>query len=174
MRPSSGEYSQQAAVYVALVTENDVMEVLEQQLERLTRWWASIPQSAAGSLQSPYTWTVQQVLQHITDAERIFGYRLLRIARGDQTPLPGFDENSYAVASLEGRLSLTEIVDEFSGLRQANIALLRSLPPDAWSRHGITSGTLTTVRALAFILAGHVRHHDNVLRRRLQADEASR
>ena len=115
----------------------------------------------------PYTWNVRQVLDHLTYGERIFGYRLLRIARGDATALPGFDEHFYADASEESAAPLADIADMFAALRQANILLLKNLPEVAWTRMGTMSDTVISVRALAFILAGHVRHHDAILRKRL-------
>ena len=101
------------------------------------------------------------------DGERIFGYRLLRIARADLTPLPGFDEHFFAEASEEHPAPLADIIASFDALRRANILLIRNLPEAAWNRVGTMSGSSVTVRALAYILAGHIRHHDAILRHRL-------
>lgn len=168
MRPSPNDYSPQAAGYVALVPEVDILPVLQHQLEHTVPWWQTFPESAAQSVHPPYTWELRQALHHIADAERIFGYRLLRIARGDQTPLPGFDENPYADTTLELNCSLADIIVEFASLRQANLILLRSLPTRAWDRWGTASSARVTVRGLAYIMAGHVRHHDAALKKRMQ------
>jgi len=167
MRPEPNDYSPQAAGYVALVPEADIVPVLQDQLDATVAWWRTFPESAKGEIHPPYTWELRQALHHIADAERIFGYRLLRIARGDQTPLQGFEENDYADISLELSCSLADIVNEFAALRQANLCALKSLPPQAWDRAGSASGARVTVRGLAYILAGHVRHHDAALRKRM-------
>lgn len=168
MRPEPNDYSPQAAGYVALVPETDIVPVLQDQLDATVAWWRTFPESAKCEVHPPYTWELRQALHHIADAERIFGYRLLRIARGDQTPLQGFEENDYADITLELSCSLADIVNEFAALRQANLCVLKSLPPQAWDRAGTASGARVTVRALAFILAGHVRHHDAALRKRMK------
>jgi len=167
MRPSPNDYSLQAAGYVGLVPEEDILPVLQDQLDKTVAWWRTFPESAARTVHPPYTWELRQALHHIADAERIFGYRLLRIARGDQTPIQGFDENPYADTTLELICSLADIVTEFACLRQANLIGLRSLPPAAWDRWGTASNVRVTVRGLAYILAGHVRHHDAALRKRM-------
>ena len=167
MRPSSNDYSPQAAGYVALVPEEDILPVLQDQLVTTVSWWRTFPESAAHAVHAPYTWELRQSLHHIADAERIFGYRLLRIARRDQTPLQGFAENPYADTTLELTCTLADIITEFACLRQANLIVLRSLPTIAWDRWGTASDARVTVRGLAYILAGHVRHHDAALRKRM-------
>jgi hypothetical protein len=168
MRPAQDEYSDFFAGYINLVPENDVLPVLEQQLAEIPVVWRGITESEATAIHAPYTWKIRQVLDHLVDGERIFGYRLLRIARGDATPLPGFDEHFFAEASEERPAPLADIIQSFESLRRANILLIRNLPDAAWSRMGIMSGSPTSARALAFILAGHIRHHDAILRQRLQ------
>ncbi|MCA9033761.1 MAG: DinB family protein [Planctomycetaceae bacterium] len=167
MRPTADEYALFYAGYVEQVPENDIVRVLESQLAEVVQLWKSIPESEAAVIHKPYSWKIRQVLDHLTDGERIFGYRLLRIARGDQTPLPGFDEHFYANASEESAARLSDIVGAFEALRRANVLLLKNLPDDAWRRMGTMSETPVSVRALAYILAGHVRHHDAILRKRL-------
>ena len=167
MRPAQNEYSDFFAGYINLVPENDVLPVLEQQLVEIPVVWRGITESEATAIHLPYTWKIRQVLDHLVDGERIFGYRLLRIARGDTTPLPGFDEHFFAEASEERPAPLADIIESFESLRRTNILLIRNLPAAAWSRMGIMSGSPTSVRALAFILAGHIRHHDAILRCRL-------
>jgi hypothetical protein len=167
MRPAQDEYSDFFAGYISLVPENDVLHVLEQQLVEIPVFWRGISETEATAIHSPYTWKIRQVLDHLVDGERFFGYRLLRIARGDKTPLPGFDEHFFAEASEERPAPLADIIESFESLRRANILLIRNLPDAAWSRIGIMSGSPASARALAFILAGHIRHHDAILRQRL-------
>lgn len=167
MRPESTEYASFYAGYVNLVPEADILSVLQMQLDDVSQFWRTIPESSASVIHPPYSWKIRQVLDHLVDGERIFGYRLLRIARGDATPLPGFDEHFYAAASEEQPSPLSDIVESFECLRRANILLIRNLPDAAWDRAGTASGSLITPRALAWILAGHVRHHDVILRKRL-------
>lgn len=167
MRPASADYPQPFAGYVSLVPEEEIVPVLQDQLDTTVSWWRTFPEPAARTVHPPYTWELRQVLHHIADAERIFGYRMLRIARGDQTPLEGFDENSYADTTLELDCSLADVITEFANLRQANLIALKSLPQPAWNRRGTSSGARITVRGLAYILVGHVRHHERALRKRM-------
>jgi hypothetical protein len=167
MRPEPTEYARFYSGYVSLVTETDIRKVLIEQSEEVGAFWSSIPEELASVVHEPYRWKVRQVLEHLVDGERIFGYRLLRILRGDATPLPGFDEHFYADASEEFPRKLEMITESFISLRRANILQIENLPEIALKRIGTASGSLISVGALAFILAGHVRHHDAVLRKRL-------
>lgn len=167
MRPGNDEYAEFYAGYVSKVPETEILPVLKQQLSDVVGFWRSIPESLATAVHAPYTWSVRQVMDHLLDGERIFGHRLHRIARGDQTPLPGFDENHYAIASEEHPASLADITSMFEHTRSVNVIFLQNLAPDAWHRTGTASNSRISVRALAWILAGHIRHHDDILRRRL-------
>ena len=109
---------------------------------------------------------MKEVVVHLSDAERIFSYRALRLARGDATPLPGFDENAYAPESGADAQPLAALVTEWADVRQATLGLLRHLPAAAWTRRGTASGCPVSVRALAWIIAGHVRHHPSTLEER--------
>ena len=104
------------------------------------------------------------MLGHMNDTERIFAYRALRIARGDQTPLPGFEQDDYiAPGRFDGR-PWKQLVDEFAAIRGSNLALLRGFDEEAWRRQGTASNSPVTVRAIGYIIAGHERHHMNVLK----------
>jgi hypothetical protein len=168
-RPSASEHAPFYAGYVALVPEVDVMGVLESQARDVDGLLRSIPDAHVGVLHPPYTWTIRQVVGHLIDGERIFAYRALRIARGDATPLPGFDENTYARSGEFDRLALPQLADEFAAVRRSTVLLFRHLPATAWSRAGTANGSPITVRASAFIIAGHVRHHLAIIRKRLAA-----
>lgn len=166
-RPDSTEYAEFYAKYIAHVPETDIVAALAKQLDEMLAFLRSIPESQGDVKHAPYTWTVKEVLGHLTDGERIFAYRALRFARGDATPLPGFDENAYIPTAEYGRLSLADMVNEFESVRRASLTLFRNLPEAAWTRGGEANNNRVTVRALAFILVGHVRHHTAILRKRL-------
>ena len=108
------------------------------------------------------------MLGHVTDAERVFGYRAFCFSRGDENPLPGFDENDYVSRSGFDRCNVADLVQEFGHLRDANLTFLRRLDDEAWQRMGTASGKPVSVRALAYIMAGHVRHHLHILGTRYQ------
>ncbi len=166
-RPAANEHAPYYGKYVALVTENDILDVLEQQRKDAAALWRSVPESQAGVFHTPYTWTIRQVLGHLIDGERIFAYRALRFARSDTTGLPGFDENIYARSGEFDRLALTDLADEFDCVRHSTLHLYRHLPQEAWTRTGEANGAAVSVRALAFIIAGHTRHHMGIVRKRL-------
>lgn len=111
-------------------------------------------------------WSVKEVVNHLSDAERIFAYRALRIARNDKTPLAPFDENPYVAAAEADRLEWSALLRELEAVRQSTIQTLRNLPDAAWTRTGIASGNPISLRALAFIMYGHVAHHIGILRER--------
>ena|SRR5438067_8766707 len=166
-RPDPAEYAPFYASYVALVPEADVLAAMGEQLNEVVDLLRSVPEAEAGVRHPPYAWTVREVVGHWTDAERVFGYRALRFARGDATPLPGFDEGGYARAAESDRRPLPDLVAEFEALRRSHLGLFRNLPGAAWARGGVANDSAVTVRALAYIMVGHVRHHTAILRRRL-------
>jgi hypothetical protein len=118
-----------------------------------------VPETRGAHRYGPGKWSVKEVVLHLSDTERIMAYRALRVARGDRTPLPGFDETQYTPQSGADAQPLAALVTEWSEVRQATITLFRHLPPEAWSRRGTASGQPVSVRALAWIIAGHERHH---------------
>ena len=169
MRPAVTEYAASYGTYVNLVPEADVLPVMSDQLAEVLSFLRSVPESQGDVCHPPYTWTVKEVIGHLTDGERVFGYRALRFARGDTTPLAGFDEGPYVKASEPGRLTLADVVSEYEAARRSNLWLFRNLPEAAWARGGVASDNLVTVRALAYIIVGHTRHHTAILRKRVAA-----
>jgi len=115
---------------------------------------------------APDKWTVKELLGHINDAERIFAYRALRIARGDQTPIEAFEQDDYVRIAGFNRCSLESLVEDYIAVRRATMALLRNLDAEAWTRRGIANKNEVTVRALAYIIAGHNLHHRRILEER--------
>jgi hypothetical protein len=170
MRPEPTEYAGFFRRYVDLVPEADVLPAMAAQADELVAFLRAVPEAAAGVKHPPYTWTVKQVVEHVTDGERVFGYRALRFARGDSTPLPGFDEGAFAAAAESDRLPLAELALAFEAARRSNLCLFRNLPAAAWGRAGVAADNRASVRALAYVLVGHARHHAGILRKRLAAN----
>ena len=163
-RPSADEYGPGVADYIARVTDDeDIQVVLSSQLDLVVARLNGIPETRGDYRYAPGKWTIKEVVGHLSDAERVFSYRALRFGRGDSTPLPGYEENDYVPAMQAGRLTLSDLVGEWADVRRATIALFRTLPSSSWDRRGIASDHQISVRALAYAIAGHVRHHLEVL-----------
>ena len=168
-RPDATEYAPFYAGYVAGVPESDIVAVLRESGRDILAALAAIPESQGGHRYAAGKWSVREVIGHLIDAERIFSYRALRLARADATPLPGFEENDYVRAAHSDERSLADLVDELRAVRESTVRLFASLPDDAWNRRGVVNGREISVRALAYITAGHARHHLGVLRDRYLA-----
>ena len=149
--------------YIALVPEGDVVSTLSSQIGDTLALLRGLPASVSTYRYAPDKWSIKQVLGHLSDSERVFAYRALRIGRGDTTPLPSFDERAYATAMQAGERTVADLVQEWGAVRQATLALFRHLPASSWQRRGIASDHPISVRALAYVIAGHVRHHFEVL-----------
>jgi uncharacterized damage-inducible protein DinB len=165
-RPDASEYADHYARYVARVPAGDVLDHLARQIEETRGALRDLPPERAAHRYASGKWSVAEVVGHIADVERVFAYRALRIGRGDETPLPGFDENVYTPAGRFDRRSIADLVDELVAVRAATVALFRGLPAESLSRAGTASGHRVTVRALAFLIAGHELHHRAILRER--------
>jgi len=166
-RPLASEHAPDHERYISLVLEEDPLSLLADELERTVSLLRSVPEPESLVHHAPYTWSIRDVIRHVSDAERIFAYRALRIARGDKSPLAGFDENEYARVSQADRIPLSELTDEFDVVRRSSLALFRSLEPDDWTRTGIANDARVSVRALAYIIVGHERHHLAIVCKRL-------
>jgi len=165
--PGADEYSAAFAGYVSEARGcADPIAALEDQMVAMLALLRRVDSTKRLYRYGPDKWSVQQVLGHIIDVERIFAYRALRIARADKTPLPGFEENDYVVAAEAERCDWNSLVAEFECVRQASILLLKHLPDSAWTRRGTSSGATLSVRALAHIMVGHTEHHVTILRER--------
>jgi len=165
-RPEKSEYAEFYANYIALVEETDIISALKNQPEDLQKLLAGISIEKEDFRYQPGKWSFKELVGHIVDGERVFSYRALRISRGDQTPLAGFEENSYVANSNFTNSNLADLIEEFSLLRAANVLLFKNLRDEAWQRTGTASEATVSVRALAFMMVGHVRHHANILRER--------
>lgn len=165
--PDPSEYAPYYGKYISLVDEQDPIEAMRSELARTLELLGGILEVDSLIRHAPYTWSIREVVGHLIDSERVFGYRALRFARGDSTPLPGFDENAYAAAGAFDRCPLASLRDEFAYLRRSHLELFANLPNEAWDRRGTANGAEVSVRALAYILVGHERHHVSIVRKRL-------
>lgn len=166
-RPTPSEYADYASGDIAAVPGDDAIDALAQLAEQTPAIFRALADAAEGGLTyAEGKWTLKELLGHLIDDERIFAYRLLCLARGEDRELPGFDENRYAACAEFSRRSLEDLVAEYSATRAATLALLRGLPPAAWSQSGRVNGYACTVRGLAFHIAGHELHHHRIVRER--------
>jgi hypothetical protein len=165
--PQPGEYHPAFAAYIARAQSfADPVQKLSGQLDELLRLLRPLDTAKRLHRYAPGKWSIQEMLGHITDAERIFAYRALRIARADQTPLAPFEENDYVVAAQAERCDWNELLTEFEHVRKSSVLLFQHLPESAWVRTGTANNAPLSVRALAFIMIGHVAHHLDFLRER--------
>jgi DinB superfamily len=165
-RPVPDEYAAYYQKYVALVPGTDIVPILEAQRLQMIQLFAARSERDGNFRYAPDKWTVKEVLGHVTDSERIFAYRALRIARADQTPLSGFEQDDYVRTGGFVERSLADLAEEFGHVRNATVALFRPLGDGAWARRGTANKNVVSVRALAFIIAGHELHHRAILTER--------
>jgi uncharacterized damage-inducible protein DinB len=165
-RPEPGEYAPYYETYISKVKSSDILGALEAQRLQMAQLFAARSERDGNFRYAPGKWTVKEVLGHVTDTERIFTYRALRIARGDQTPLASFEQEDYVRGGNFAERTLADLAHEFELVRAASIALFKSLQKEAWQRRGVASEKEVTVRALAFIVAGHEIHHRLILEER--------
>ncbi len=165
-RPENSEYAPFYAGYVSQIPGVDVLDVLRTQAAELRSLLAAVEDSDANKAYSEGKWTLKELLGHINDGERVFGYRAFRIARGDATPLATFDQDLYVSASNANRLHLNDLLTEFELLRRVTLITFERLDDDGWLLMGRASDADVSVRALAYVMAGHVKHHVNVIRER--------
>jgi hypothetical protein len=163
-RPDVSEYAPFYAGYVSKVPDGDVLDLLARQADETAALLSGLSETQAAFRYAPGKWSVKQVVGHIADAERVFAYRALRIARADQTPLASFDENAWMPNANFDARTLADLLSELRAVRQSTLALYRSFTPEAVVRRGTASQKDISVRALVYITAGHERHHVGVLR----------
>ncbi len=168
-RPESTEHSPYLSRYIDLVPEEDVVGAVEWQGRETAALLARLSEEKAAFRYAPEKWSVKQVIGHVTDAERVFAYRLMSIARGETRLLAGFDEQEYVRHANFDDRSLADLVDDLVAMRRSTVILLRGLADDTWTRVGTANENRISVRALAYTIVGHERHHLKVLRERYLA-----
>lgn len=165
-RPDRSEYADFYADYIARVPEGNVIAILSSQPEAYRKLLGSLSEEAASARPEPGKWNVKEIIGHLCDAERIQSYRALRFARGDQKELCGFEQDDYVREAHSDARPLADLLEEFEGIRNSTVALLKSFPEDVWERCGVANGAPVTVRAMAYIIAGHTHHHYEGLKAR--------
>ena len=165
-RPTADEAAPYYFTYINQVSGENPLQEMSKQADEVLPFLAEISEEKSLYRYAPEKWSVRQVLNHVTDTERAFAFRALWFARGFEDPLPSYDQNIAAAGAEADRVAWSAHVDEFCRVRLATISLFKNLPPEAWRRTGIASDNVFTVRALAFIITGHVTHHLRVLRER--------
>jgi uncharacterized damage-inducible protein DinB len=165
--PTAEEFDPFYAGYVArVVNVSAPLEELVAQRARLLNFLSPLTAEQASSRYAPGKWSVKELVGHLADAERIFAYRMLRIGRGDATPLPGFEEDDYVRAAASDTRAFGDLLDDWAAVRDATVSLVAGMPSDAWLRRGTASGAGISARALLYIILGHVEHHRSVLEER--------
>jgi uncharacterized damage-inducible protein DinB len=163
-RPGADEHVAYYGKYIEKVPEGDLCRIMTDQLAATRALIASIPEARGTHRYAPGKWSIKEVLGHVCDSERIFSYRALRIARGDATPLPGFEQDDYVPTGKFDRRTLADLSEELAAVRQASLLLFSHLDAEALARRGTASGNPITPRALAYVIAGHERHHVEILK----------
>jgi uncharacterized damage-inducible protein DinB len=163
-RPGADEHVAYYGKYIEKVPDGDLCRILTDQLAETRALIGSIPEARGTHRYAPGKWSIKEVLGHVCDSERIFTYRALRIARGDATPLPGFEQDDYVPTGKFDRRTLADLSEELAAVRQASLLLFSHLDAEALARRGTASGNPITPRALAYVIAGHERHHVEILK----------
>lgn len=166
MRPDRSEAAEYYFTYIDQVPDGDICDILESQMPEMLSQLREVSEEESAFRYAPGKWSVREVLSHVNDAERLFVFRAFWFARGFDTPLPSFDQDAAIITAGAEARSWSSHVDEFAAIRAATVAFFRNLPDEAWTRRGIASDNPFTVRALAWITAGHAIHHERVLRER--------
>ena len=165
-RPGAGEAAPYYSRYIDRIPDEDVVAVLEAQIGQTVAILERISEERSRHRYEAGKWSLREMMSHVNDTERVFAFRAFWFARGFESPLPDYDQDVCARAAQADEVPWARHIEEFRAVRKATVAFFRNLPAEAWPRHGIASGNRFTVRALAYILAGHVSHHMAVLRDR--------
>ena len=159
-RPQLDEFVPFYAGYVQRVPENsDIIALMSSQPDQLQSLLKNVTDAQANAHPAPQDWSIKEMMGHICDAERVFAYRAMRIARADTTPLPGFEQDNFVRATDFNIRSLQDLIDEFTFQRRANVLCFKALTPEETARTGTTSDNAVSVRAILYIIVGHVMHH---------------
>lgn len=168
-KPQETEYAAYYGKYVSLVPDGDIVDTLTKQLGDTLSAWRAVPADKAEHRYAPGKWTTKEMMAHVIDTERIMAYRALRIARGDKTALPGFEQDDFITGGDWSTRTMADLADEFESVRRSNLYLFRNLTDAAWKQIGTASDNPVSARALAYIIAGHELYHQEILRDRYLA-----
>jgi hypothetical protein len=162
-RPEASEHSPYFGRYISLVSDADILTLLETQAKETSALLRGLSEKDGGFRYAPDKWTVREVVGHINDTERVFAYRAMRMARADKTPLAGFEQDDYVREGGFEKRTLSDLREEFEVIRQSSLYLFRGLEEAAWTRQGTANNGTLSVRALAYMCAGHELHHRRIL-----------
>jgi len=163
-RPQPGDYIPYQSLYIDTVPDGNIVDILTEQLKPLEDYLRAIPVDKELYAYADGKWTVKECIGHITDTERIMAYRLLRFARKDQTPLPGFEQDDYVACAHFNDIAMADLVDELIAVRKANLYLFKSLTEDEKAQAGLSNGSRVTVNAFLYVIAGHANHHIKIFK----------
>lgn len=169
-RPEASEYAPYYDTYVSKVPNGDIIQLLSTQINETMALLGDLPEKQAEYRYAPDKWNVKEVIGHMSDTERVFAYRALRFSRNDATPIPGFEQESFTKAANFSERTLADLVDEFRTVRQSTIHLFTGMSEEMMTRTGTASQAAISVRALAYLIAGHERHHVGILQARYLVD----
>jgi DinB superfamily len=158
-RPDASEHIPYYAKYINLVPNGNILTILEEQVQDTSTFLGSITEEQSLKRYAPDKWSIKEVIGHLTDSERIFAYRALRFARDDKTALPGFESDDYIEPGRSDKRNWQGLIKEFEAVRRATVELYEPLDETAWTRQGVANNDAVSVRALAYIIAGHELHH---------------
>ncbi|MEP3388799.1 MAG: DinB family protein [Reichenbachiella sp.] len=165
-KPNTNEYHKFFAGYVGQIGDHDVLEMIIKQKDEFLKFFKVIPGDRHNYAYAEGKWTIKQVLRHMIDAERMFGYRAMSIARGEKAKLPGFDDHLYVEMADDSKNSMEDMLKEFETLREGHIQMISNFTIQATERMGNANGTDVSVRAIIYIIAGHVAHHKQIITER--------
>lgn len=165
-KPSVSEYPDYYQSYMNLLPEGDILQILEKQIADLRHMFRNIADERAEEAYAEGKWTMKELLQHLIDSERIFGYRALCFSRGEEASLPGWDEGKYVSNSQANIRTLENLLDEYELTRRSNMAMFRSFTSDMMNNYGMANGREMSLRGLIYVIAAHELHHMNILQER--------
>lgn len=165
-RPEKNEYAPYYNNYISLIDGDNVMPVLNSQVAEICSMFADVPEEQGTFAYADGKWTIKELLSHLIDGERIFAYRIHRISRGDKTPIEGFEQDDYIANSNANNRSFADLLDEFDFQRRSNLLMVNNISDEGSKRMGTASDNPVSVRALTYIMAGHVSHHVKILKER--------
>jgi hypothetical protein len=163
LRPQPGEYTPYFDRYISLVLGTDVLGALDEQRRQMLLLLSGRTEADGEIRYAPEKWSLKEVLGHVNDTERILSYRALRIARGDATPIEGYEQDDYVRNSPFRQRPLSDLIEDYIAVRRATVSLFRNLDEAAWTRRGVANKNEVTVRALAYIIVGHELHHRRII-----------
>ena len=163
-RPNKDEYNPYYETYISKVPNGNILDLLAGQIETVKKITGNISEEKGLHKYAPGKWTIKQLLGHINDTERVFSYRALRFSRNDKTLLPGFEQDDFVNESNSDNIKVSDLVEEFIKIRESNLVMFKNFTEEMWKRRGVASNNPISVRALPYIMFGHVEHHLNILK----------